>query len=186
MAVKHLILGVLLEGEANGYRVCARLADLTGAGRRIESSRVYATLARLEGAGAVAARVDARAGGGTTRVFRLTPDGAREVDRWLLRPVAIAERLRRPLLARVAIAAALPEAAAAGLASDLDARRRALRGLASPAPGTPVAALASERARRRLAIEIALLEELTATTGIAAPPAVSSRPTPRCAASGSR
>ena len=48
MALKHLILGVLRQEEAHGYRIAARLAALAGTARRIEPARVYETLGALE------------------------------------------------------------------------------------------------------------------------------------------
>lgn len=191
MGIRHLVLGVLLEGEANGYQVCGRLAKLPGVGPAIESARVYAVLAELERSGAVVAREGVRSAGRPTRWFRPTGTGREEFERWLERAAPAAEWLRRPLLARLVIAGPPDSAHVASLRGELEVRRRALGRLDGAADADdacrPIERLARDRARRQLLIEIGLLEEVLRLAAAPAPErAVSSPRKPPAAASGSR
>lgn len=125
MALKHLVLGILRAEPAHGYRVALRLAALAGSLRRIEPARVYETLADLEREGAVAPRRDV-SGVRERRVWETTESGRRELDRWFARPVPSAVWLRRPLLARLAIAGPADRARTEAARGELAARRRAL------------------------------------------------------------
>ena len=164
MALKHLVLGILREEPAHGYRVAARLLALAGSLRRVETARVYETLGGLEREGAIAARVAAD-GGRERRVWETTERGREELGRWLDRPVPSADWLRRPLLARLAIAGPSDSRRLAAARSELEARRRALVRLgALPRAGAPATSLRAaldradrERQRARLEVEVELL-----------------------------
>jgi DNA-binding PadR family transcriptional regulator len=190
MAVKHLVLGVLASGPASGYRVGRRVAALGGLARRVESSRVYATLAAVERAREVAVQTTRDADGRSRRLFHLTDRGRRELDRWIERPVAASEWLRQPLLAKVAVAELAGGGSPPVLPADLEIRRHALRRMASlDVPQAGVARFTHERVRRQLEIEVALLESLLASLtsgGSEAAERLSSRPMRPSALSASR
>jgi DNA-binding PadR family transcriptional regulator len=181
---------------------------LASIGRRIESARVYGALADLERAGEVAARESAGDEGRSRRVFHLTERGRGALDRWLDAPVPAGEWLRRPLLAKLALAAATGALAVPALEAELAVRRRALEQSSrterrARAARAPLPRYARERLRRHLELEIELLERILEQTGCAGAPAartslggapvtgaraaaISSPRKPPCAASGSR
>jgi len=171
MALKHLVLGILRQEPAHGYRVASRLVALAGAVRRVEPARVYETLGALEREGSIALAPDPPDGRGR-RVWETTAKGREELDRWLERPVPSADWLRRPLLVRLAVAGPEHPARTEAARAELQARRRALarleaeipRGRANGAAVAPAAlheALARadrERELVRLRAEVELLE----------------------------
>lgn len=213
MALKHLVLGILRQEPAHGYRVAARLLALAGSLRRVETARVYETLGGLEREGAIAARIAAD-GGRERRVWETTERGREELGRWLDRPVPSAAWLRRPLLVRLAIAGPSDPRRLAAARSELEVRRRALVRLGTTAEGGAPSAASlraaldradRERRRARLEVEVELLADWIAIgeagsparpdavgTGSSVsppprrpspPPARSTPPTPRARAS---
>ena len=183
MALKLLILGVLRQEEAHGYRIAARLAALAGTARRIEPARVYETLGALEREGAIASRRES-ASGRERRTYATTESGSLQFERWLARPVPSADWLRRPLLARLAVAGPTDPGRTTAARSELDARRRArARCATAMQPHLPGLAAVLDRAARtrtiaQLDIEIEMLEAWlgSAPAAAVAEPASDSRP----------
>lgn len=196
MALKHLVLGILRREPAHGYRVAARLLELAGAVRRVEPARVYETLAGLEREGAIEARSESR-GGRERRVWETTEVGRRELERWFSRPVPSAVWLRRPLLARLAIAGVPSPGRTEAARAELSARRRALAridapsrtgsGHASKESRLPMRAALDradrERERTQLEVEIELLEAWVALGPAPVPSAHATRVGPGTAVS---
>lgn len=170
MAVKHLLLGALGAEGAHGYRILQRLEALPGVGRAIDRARVYATLAVLERERLAVSHEEERRGRRPRRRFELTEAGRRELDAWLERPVGATRRLRRSLLARLAVTG--DASAPAALRRQEEVRRRNLHALLAGTAGgrgTALERLARDRQRRQLEIEIELIAALLA--GAAARPA---------------
>ena len=161
MALKHLVLGVLAAGEANGYAVGGRLAALPGIGRPIDSARVYALLAGLERDGLVIARLEPVPRRPPRRLFSLAAAGRVALDRWLDSPAGPVELLGRSIVVR--LAAAGPGISGAALRTDLESRRRLqweLRAAGSSRAAARFERLCELRLERRLAVEVDLLLEV--------------------------
>lgn len=177
MALDQLVLGLLAQGPAHGYRLRARLEEAFGARRPVEASHVYAALAGLERQRLVASRVAHDQQGRTRRVFAITAAGRRQLRAWCDLPTACPTLLRRPLLLKTAIAALLGERLARrSLQAERASRERLLRDLAAvPLPG-PIARLLQDRARRHVEVELWLLDVLAGrATPTTRPPGSGSR-----------
>jgi len=171
MPLEDLVLGLLAQGPAHGYRLRARLEAELGAQRPLETSHVYAALARLEDHGLAVGRVELDGQGRTRRVFNLTAAGRARHRALLDRPGACWTLLRRPLLLKTALLAVLGEhLGRRSLQAERALRERLLRGLLASPPATEVARLLRDRERRHLEVELWLLDAL------GRPPAPTTRP----------
>ena len=177
MALDHVLLGLLEQGPAHGYRLCRRIDASFGELRPVQPSRVYARLAALEEQGLVIGRDETDPRRRPRRVFTITERGRAVYRAWLVRPAACTTLLRRPLLVKVALAAHLGERLGYRMVrAESTIRARLLRSLCESPPVTTVERLVRERAVRHLEVELWLLDRLAQETG----------PRPRQAASRSR
>ncbi len=105
MGLKHVALAVIADAQAHGYEIHARVAQVLPTARQCSSSRIYAVLAGLERGGWVRALKEDAGRGRTRKLYRLTPEGSRELLRWLSHPRPGGGLLRRSLLIRLALGA---------------------------------------------------------------------------------
>ena len=75
-----LILGVLQESPAHGYEIARRVKSLSASALELGENRLYPSLKALEDASLVEAQWDPQIGRPPRRVYRLTPQGRRELE----------------------------------------------------------------------------------------------------------
>lgn len=80
----HALLGLLAREPATGYDLARRLRRPVGYFWSAGHSQIYPELARLEQAGLVRHQVVDGAGPRSTKRYRVTPAGRRELRAWLL------------------------------------------------------------------------------------------------------
>ena len=101
MSVPHSLLAILAEHPAHGYGLKARFEESTAGAWPLNVGQVYATLARLERDGMVAA------GGlpdGQRQAWRITPAGRERLTAWYRSPVALDPPPRDELAIKVLLA----------------------------------------------------------------------------------
>jgi DNA-binding PadR family transcriptional regulator len=104
MSVRLGLLGLLHDGPRHGYALKLRYDDLFGGERPVQPAQVYATLNRLERDGLVAELHVDRDGGPDRRTLQVTPEGERELDRWLDQPVEPEPHLHAELFTKLVVA----------------------------------------------------------------------------------
>lgn len=119
--VRYALLGLLRERRDYGYQLKRRFDERVGAIWRLNIGQVYQTLRALERAGLIAEVSDAEGGPTGRRMFRLTPKGARVLERWLERPPVRPRPLRDEMLVRLLVVQ--PAARADALASIAEQER---------------------------------------------------------------
>jgi DNA-binding PadR family transcriptional regulator len=103
MSARHALLGLLLDRPAYRYQLGERLQERLGPAWAINSGQLYQTTKRLEKAGLIE-RVDSATEDQDRDIFAITDDGADEFERWFSAETSRARLLRRPLLAKIALA----------------------------------------------------------------------------------
>jgi DNA-binding PadR family transcriptional regulator len=104
MSVRHALLALLSEGPKYGLQLRQEFEAQTGEVWPLNVGQVYSTLHRLEKDGSVVTdEVD-----GTQKRFRITPDGERELDRWMHTPPSVEAPPRDELVIKVQVALRLP------------------------------------------------------------------------------
>ena len=93
MALRHAVLGELLNGEASGYELSKRFDVSTANFWAATPQQLYRELERLENQGLVAARIVEQQRRPNKRVFRITPAGLEELH-------AFTEEESRPFAVR--------------------------------------------------------------------------------------
>jgi len=83
MALAHVVLGLLADGERHGYDLKRQHDARFPLARPIAPAQVYATLERLLRDGFVAPRTPERGGGPDRTAYLMTDAGRAELDRWL-------------------------------------------------------------------------------------------------------
>ena len=103
--MKHVILGLLSQGDAHGYELKRRHDELFAAtGSSINVGQIYVTLTRLERDHLVEHRTEASNDGGPDRkVHSLTELGHKELGTWLESPGAVPQ-VRSAALLKIVIA----------------------------------------------------------------------------------
>jgi DNA-binding PadR family transcriptional regulator len=101
VSVRYALLALLQEGPKYGLQLRQEFEAGTGEAWPLNVGQVYTTLQRLERDGLVEAE---EAGDGPQRTFRLTHDGAAELDTWLRTPPAMTSPPRDELVIKVLIA----------------------------------------------------------------------------------
>jgi len=111
MAIKHAILGLLLERRGYGYDLMQRLEARLGPAWQLNPSTVYAALDQLEDEGLIVARESDRSGHVTSPrrasrrvVYEATGRGVGAFEEWLARPTVQREPIRSELQLKVAVA----------------------------------------------------------------------------------
>jgi DNA-binding PadR family transcriptional regulator len=105
MSVRHALLALLSEGPKYGLQLRHEFEERTGEVWPLNVGQVYTTLQRLERDGLVEAEGDED---GTQKSFRLTEDGASELDSWLRTPPDLSSPPRDELVIKVLVATRIP------------------------------------------------------------------------------
>lgn len=79
--LQALALGVLEEGSAHGYAIARRIEAAGPGTLKAGEGLLYPALHALEGAGWVSARWEPQAGKPDRKVYRITDEGRRELER---------------------------------------------------------------------------------------------------------
>ncbi|WP_433042685.1 PadR family transcriptional regulator [Dactylosporangium sp. CS-033363] len=106
MSIKHALLALLSEGPKYGLQLREEFEARTGEVWPLNIGQVYTTLQRLERDGFVESDDDAEPG--PQKGFRITDDGARELDGWLRTPPDLASPPRDELVIKILVAVRLP------------------------------------------------------------------------------
>lgn len=121
---EFLVLGLLCQQPAHGYRLHQRVQDAFGGLWHIPQNQLYNLLRRLEARGDLVGRADDSAAGPPRRVYRPTRRGRARFRRWRDRPTPLSARaLRVAFLTRLYLALASDRQVAARL---LHEQRRSL------------------------------------------------------------
>lgn len=84
MAVGHVLLGLLAQRDQHGYELKQLHDETFPAVRPLAFGQIYTALERLAAKGFVELLETVRIDGPDRKVFRLTPAGRSELDRWLM------------------------------------------------------------------------------------------------------
>jgi DNA-binding PadR family transcriptional regulator len=105
MSVRHALLALLSEGPKYGLQMRDEFEQRTGDVWPLNVGQVYQTLQRLERDGLV---VSDGEGEGPQKSFRITTDGASELDAWLRTPPDLSSPPRDELVIKVLVAIRVP------------------------------------------------------------------------------
>ena len=105
MSVRHALLALLSEGPKYGLQLREEFEARTGDVWPLNVGQVYTTLQRLERDGLVQSDDDAEPG--PQRGFRITAEGAQELDGWLRTPPNLESPPRDELVIKVLVAVRL-------------------------------------------------------------------------------
>jgi DNA-binding PadR family transcriptional regulator len=108
MSVRHAVLALLSEGPKYGLQLRHEFEERTGEVWPLNVGQVYSTLQRLERDGLVESESDSEAEAGTQRAYRLTAEGAAELDEWLHTPPDLGSPPRDELVIKVLVAIHVP------------------------------------------------------------------------------
>ena len=96
MALKHAVLSLLHDRERHAYDIGRVLSHLVP-GPPYNTGQIHGVLAHLEELGQVTSRYVGK-GRGTVRLYRITPAGRREFERWQSAPLPPLRPLRDEIL----------------------------------------------------------------------------------------
>jgi DNA-binding PadR family transcriptional regulator len=108
MSVRYAVLALLSEGPKYGLQLRDEFEKRTGEVWPLNVGQVYTTLQRLERAGLVDSESDADSEPGLQKAYRLTAEGAAELDNWLRTPPDLASPPRDELVIKVLVAIHVP------------------------------------------------------------------------------
>lgn len=103
MSARHVILGLLRERSSHTYDVAIRFGQRLGPWQ-VNRGQVYRTVSALEKDGLIEAVGEADDTARSGPDWRLTANGAHELDRWISSPSDDVEPLRGDFLAKLAVA----------------------------------------------------------------------------------
>jgi DNA-binding PadR family transcriptional regulator len=103
MSVRLGLLGLLRDAPSHGYSLKIRYDELLDPDRPVQPAQVYSTLTRLERDGLVELLDLGDAPGPTKGLYRVTADGADELDRWLASPVEPEPHMHSVLYVKVVL-----------------------------------------------------------------------------------
>ena len=106
MSVRHALLALLSEGPKYGLQLRNEFEQRTGEVWPLNVGQVYTTLQRLERDDLIESDGDEEVG--PQKSFRLTPDGAAELDTWLRTPPDLTSPPRDELVIKVLVASRVP------------------------------------------------------------------------------
>ena len=113
MSVRHALLALLSESPKFGLRLRQEFESRTGEVWPLNVGQVYTTLQRLERDGLVES--DDAEGEGLQKVFKITADGAGELNQWLRTPPDSVRPPRDELVIKVLVAVTVPGADVRGI-----------------------------------------------------------------------
>ncbi|PZS20908.1 MAG: PadR family transcriptional regulator [Pseudonocardiales bacterium] len=105
MSVRHAVLALLSEGPKYGLRLRHEFEERTGEVWPINVGQIYTTLQRLERDGMVESGLE---DDGPQKTYRLTAEGAAELNRWLHTPPDLGSPPRDELVIKVLVAMHVP------------------------------------------------------------------------------
>jgi len=106
MSVRHAVLALLSEGPKYGLQLRHEFEERTGEVWPMNVGQIYTTLQRLERDGLVVS--DETDVDGPQKAFRLTSEGASELDEWLRTPPDLGAPPRDELVIKVLVAMHVP------------------------------------------------------------------------------
>lgn len=107
MSVRHALLALLSEGPKYGLQLRQEFETRTGEVWPLNVGQVYTTLQRLERDGLVES--DEPEVDGPQKGFRITPEGASELNEWLMTPPDLSSPPRDELVIKVLVALHMSE-----------------------------------------------------------------------------
>jgi DNA-binding PadR family transcriptional regulator len=107
MSVRHALLALLSEGPKYGLQLRHEFEERTGEVWPLNVGQVYTTLQRLERDGLIESD-DEAAEVGPQKSFRLTSEGAAELNTWLRTPSDLSAPPRDELVIKVLVATKVP------------------------------------------------------------------------------
>jgi DNA-binding PadR family transcriptional regulator len=107
MSVRHALLALLSEGPKYGLQLRQEFEQRTGEVWPLNVGQVYTTLQRLERDGLIESDDDAEEVG-PQKAFRLTSEGAAELNTWLRTPSDLSAPPRDELVIKVLVAIQVP------------------------------------------------------------------------------
>ncbi len=108
MSVRHALLALLSEGPKYGLQLRDEFEQRTGEVWPLNVGQVYTTLQRLERDGLIESDGGDGDEAGPQKSFRLTGDGASELDTWLRTPPDVDAPPRDELVIKVLVAIEVP------------------------------------------------------------------------------
>jgi DNA-binding PadR family transcriptional regulator len=106
MSIRHALLALLSEGPKYGLQLRDEFEQRTGEVWPLNVGQVYTTLQRLERDGLIES--DGEEDAGPQKSFRITTDGAAELDAWLRTPPDLNSPPRDELVIKVLVAIRVP------------------------------------------------------------------------------
>src|SRR5713226_5054516 len=101
MSVKYALLAILSEQERHGYDLKATFEDRVGDFWSLNYGQIYSTLDRLDREGLVEWREEAQERRPDRKIYRITPKGKTELERWLTEPISRPRALRDELFIKL-------------------------------------------------------------------------------------
>ncbi len=108
MSVRHALLALLSEGPKYGLQLRDEFEERTGEVWPLNVGQVYTTLQRLERDGLIESDDDEGEEVGPQKSFRLTSEGASELETWLRTPSDVSAPPRDELVIKVLVAIEVP------------------------------------------------------------------------------
>jgi DNA-binding PadR family transcriptional regulator len=105
VSVRHALLALLSEGPKYGLQMRDEFEQRTGEVWPLNVGQVYTTLQRLERDGLVSSDGE---GEGPQKAYRITPEGASELQTWLRTPPDLSSPPRDELVIKVLVAIRVP------------------------------------------------------------------------------
>jgi DNA-binding PadR family transcriptional regulator len=94
MSIKYALLGILAEKDLHGYELKSSFDEKIGDFWSLNYGQIYSTLDRLEKEELVTYDRQAQERRPDRKIFSITPQGRRELEEWLSRPVSRVRALR--------------------------------------------------------------------------------------------
>jgi DNA-binding PadR family transcriptional regulator len=101
MSVKHALLGILSERDRHGYELKSAFDERVGEFWGLNYGQIYITLDHLEREGLVERRNEPQNKRPERKIYHVTAEGRRELESWLVRPVARTRALRDELFIKL-------------------------------------------------------------------------------------
>ncbi|MCB8815455.1 PadR family transcriptional regulator [Desulfosporosinus shakirovi] len=101
MPVKHAILGILKEAPRHGYELKSIFDARIGNFWNLNYGQIYTTLDRLDKEGLVSGTEEEQSFRPDKKVYDISPQGVRELERWLQEPATKPRALRDELFIKL-------------------------------------------------------------------------------------
>lgn len=108
MSVRHAVLALLSEGPKYGLQLRHEFEERTGEVWPMNVGQIYQTLQRLERDGLVESEAGLDDEASSQKAYRLTSEGAAELDDWLRTPPDLGSPPRDELVIKVLVAIHVP------------------------------------------------------------------------------